>query len=189
MADQGSEGLLSPFLRRQRLLAVKPYLKGRVLDVGCGSGALAELLGSDQYVGVEIDQASIDKARINFPNHRFYRELLTDDEKFDTVVALAVIEHVPNAGEFLKALATYLKPDADAKIICTTPHPSVDWVHGLGAAIGLFSKHANEEHEDLLDRAKLAAAASEARLELHIYKRFLFGANQLTIFKSKSSAL
>jgi hypothetical protein len=34
MADQGSEGLLSPFLRRKRILAVKPYLRGRVLDVG-----------------------------------------------------------------------------------------------------------------------------------------------------------
>jgi SAM-dependent methyltransferase len=183
MADQGSEGLLSPFLRRQRLLAVKPYLKGRVLDVGCGSGALAELLGSDQYVGVEIDQASIDKARINFPNHQFYKELPADDEKFDTVVALAVIEHVSDPSSFLQTLATRLKSDADARIVCTTPHPSVDWIHDLGAAIGLFSRHANEEHEDLLDRSKLELFGRQAGLNLISYRRFLFCVNQIAVFE------
>ena len=41
MADQGAEGLFSPFLRSRRLKAACPYIKGRVLDVGCGTGALA----------------------------------------------------------------------------------------------------------------------------------------------------
>jgi len=38
VADQGNEGLLSPFLRWRRIRAVLPYIRGCVLDVvGCGS--------------------------------------------------------------------------------------------------------------------------------------------------------
>ena len=40
MADQGAEGWLSPWLRMQRIKAAQPYLSRRVLDFGCGSGAL-----------------------------------------------------------------------------------------------------------------------------------------------------
>ena len=44
MADQGTEGILSPYLRRKRIQAATPYLKGGVLDVGCGGGVLATLV-------------------------------------------------------------------------------------------------------------------------------------------------
>jgi len=65
----------------------------------------------------------------------------------------------------------------------TTPHPSVDWAHVLGAAVELFSKHANEEHEDLLNRAKLEMAGTQAGLELVSYQCFLFGTNQIAVFE------
>ena len=44
MTDQAAEGLLSPMLRNRRIQAVKPFLRGRVLDVGCGNGALTAAL-------------------------------------------------------------------------------------------------------------------------------------------------
>lgn len=40
MADQGAEGFLSSYLRRQRIQAVMPWLKGRVLDLAAGRGCL-----------------------------------------------------------------------------------------------------------------------------------------------------
>lgn len=84
---------------------------------------------------------------------------------------------------FLRTLASYLNKSENARLIITTPHPSVGWIHVLGAAIGLFSKHANEEHEDLLDRVKLGMACTHADLNMILYRRFLFGANQITVFK------
>lgn len=183
MADQGAEGLLSPWLREKRFEAVRPYLHARVLDFGCGSGALAEFVPSDHYLGVDKDEPSLQQARLRFPQHRFISELPRTDEKFNSIVSLAVIEHVSDPAAFLRILSAYLSESDDTRLIVTTPHPSVDWIHDLGAAIGLFSKHANEEHEELLDRAKLERGGVQAGLKLVAYRHFLFGANQIAVFK------
>jgi len=179
MADQGNEGILSPYLRRKRIKAVIPYLKGRVLDFGCGAGVLAAQVDSEKYLGVEIDEISLQKAKSRFPAHQFSRSFPMSGEKFDTVVSLAVIEHVGDPVSFLRELAEFLN---DGQLVITTPHPSVDWVHDLGSKIGLFSKHANEEHGDLLDQAHLKMMGFQAGLKLDIYSRFLFGANQVAVY-------
>jgi len=181
MADQGSEGLLSPWLRSRRIAAAKPHLKGRTLDIGCGSGALSALVEPGRYIGVDIDDGSLELARRTYPQHEFRKHYPDEGELFDTVVSLAVIEHTKEPTLFLRELARYLKPEA--KMVITTPHPSMDVVHDLGSSIGLFSRHANEEHEELLDRGKLQAAGERAGLEMVMYRRFLFGANSITVYK------
>lgn len=185
MADQGAEGLLSPYLRKQRFLAAAPYLRGRVLDFGCGSGGLAALIDHDRYLGVEIDSLSLELAQRRFAAHRFMSGLPDPSEKFDTVVLLAVIEHVDEPAALLGQLAGYLTDAGSGRIVVTTPHPSVEWVHEYGAAMGLFSKHAGEEHKDLLDRAKLEQAGRQAGLALMSYSRFLLGANQIAIYAKR----
>lgn len=183
MADQGSEGFLSPFLRDRRIAAAKPFLSGRVLDVGCGSGLLASLVDPQDYVGVDIDRRSLDIARAKYPAHTFKQG--DPYGKFDTIVALAVIEHVPSPSSFLAGLKPLLSPEG--KIVCTTPHPSMDWTHWIGARLGVFSRSANDEHEELLNRGRLHEAGRSAGLEMRVYKRFLMGANQIAVFKPHSS--
>ena len=183
MADQGSEGLLSPFLRKQRIKAAAPHVKGRVLDVGCGTGSLSELVPASSYLGVDIDPDAILQAAQRFPTHRFQSQLPSRDERFNTVVSLAVIEHVPDPVEFIKTLAGYLDTEDGARIVITTPHPSVEWIHDIGSSIGLFSRHANEEHEDLLDERRMREKSAEAGLLVQSYSRFLFGANQMIILR------
>jgi SAM-dependent methyltransferase len=185
MADQGSEGMLSPYLRRKRMQAAAPFLSGRVLDYGCGSGALAMLIDADNYLGVEIDGHSLQNAKRAFAEHRFISSLPEPSIKFDTVVSLAVLEHVGDPAALLRTLATYLSDAPAARIVITTPHPSVELVHDVGAAMGLFSKHANAEHKDLLDRAKLEAIARPAGLKLASYSRFLLGANQIAAYSKR----
>jgi len=182
MADQGSEGLLSPFLRYKRFTAAKPFLLGDVLDVGCGIGLLAKAVPADSYLGVDTDTISLGIASAQNPVHSFQVNLPNDDQKFDTIVALAVIEHIKNPTEFLTTCAKYLKLGCSSKIIITTPHPSMDIIHYLGSRIGLFSRHANEEHEELLDYERLLSAGARAGLSLVFYKRFLLGGNQLAVF-------
>jgi 2-polyprenyl-3-methyl-5-hydroxy-6-metoxy-1,4-benzoquinol methylase len=184
MADQAAEGLLSPFLRRRRLRVARPWLQGRVLDVGCGSGALAAELPPPRYLGVEIDPLSLQLARERYPGHRFAGELPPAGETFDTILSLAVIEHVPDPAGFLGALAGRLAAPHWARIVISTPHPAADWIHHTGAAIGLFSRHASEEHEQLLDRRALERLGAQAGLRMVSYRRFLLGANQLAVFAS-----
>jgi len=182
MADQGTEGLLSPFLRIKRFQAAVPYLKGKILDYGCGSGGLAAHVSEKDYVGVDVDEHSLFLAQKRFPAHRFVSSNSVLDDKFDTVVSLAVIEHCSNAVQFLKTLASYLD-NTVAPIVLTTPHPYVNLIHNVGSAIGLFSKHANEEHETLLNRTSLDSIAQQAGLKIVVYNRFLLGANQIVVLK------
>jgi SAM-dependent methyltransferase len=183
MTDQGTEGLLSPYLRQQRINAVKPFLTGKILDVGCGTGALADWIKPENYFGVDIDEQSLLLARADYPLHRFSPAFPTGEEKFNTIAALAVIEHVKSPVDFLVQLSGYLEKSTDAKIVCTTPHLLLGWAHTAGAKVGLFSRHANEEHEVLFDRKKMEMTALAAGMKLAVYKRFLFGVNQLAIFK------
>lgn len=183
MADQGSEGLLSPFLRRRRVQAVRNLLRGRVLDFGCGAGKLADLCDPLQYCGVDISDAALDLARRSHPQHRFVKEL-PEEEVFDTVVGLAVIEHVKQPELLLERLRKLVT--ADAQLVLTTPHPTYRLVHDFGAMLGLFSKEASAEHETLLDRELMLAIARNSGWSLVSARRFLFGANQVFVLHPTS---
>ena len=183
MADQGTEGLLSPYLRYRRCAAAKPYFSGEILDLGCGTGSLAKYISPNSYLGVDIDPLSLEMARSRHPEHEFQSELPSIEQKFDTVLALAVIEHVVNPEEFLVTCSKHLNAASSARIVITTPHPSFEKFHYFGSLVGVFSRHANEEHQELLDYQGLVSVSNSAGLALVHYKRFLFGGNQLAIFQ------
>jgi SAM-dependent methyltransferase len=178
MGNQVEQGFFSPFLQRARIDAAKPYITGRVLDIGCGNGRLAAWVRPELYVGVDRDREALGAARAAFPKYTFV-ETLPHEGDFDTIVALAVIEHlkVPQA-----ELAAWSKLLAErGKILLTTPHKSFRLVHELGSRAGLFSREAADEHEEMFDHASLTARAHEAGLRVERYARFLAGANQLFV--------
>lgn len=179
-------GYFSPFLRKRRMEAARPYVAGRVLDFGCGIGLVCNWVGEDEYVGVDIDPKVLDFARTLHPKARF----LTLDqmgaiagEKFDTIVGLAVVEHLPDPKAFLLDAASRLAPGG--RIVLTTPNPALDWAHGLGGRVGLFARESHEEHQSLMNRRQIAEVADSAGLSLVDFKRFLLGANQLAVLGHK----
>ena len=176
--DQGREGLLSPWLREKRIKAAKPYVAGRVLDFGCGSGEIAAYYDPSTYIGVDKDDLVIKIAKQKFPHHHFATEL-PEEQTFDTVILLAVIEHIHKPTELLGKLKSFLK--LTGSIVLTTPHPAVDWVHTLGAKLKLFSSHASEEHEMLLNKTQMQQIIEPLDMQINFYKRFLLGGNQLFI--------
>ena len=128
-------------------MAARPFVTGRVLDVGCGSGNFADYVAADRYVGVDIDEESLTIAREAYPAHQFQKELPVADELFDTIISLAVIEHVREPITFMSELVARLAPNTESRILCTTPHPTMGWIHAFGASFGLFSRQTSEEHE------------------------------------------
>lgn len=172
-------GLLSPWLQRRRIDRARPFLSPTVLDFGCGSGDLARYVRPSGYLGVDVDAAAISFARKNFPNHRF-ETAIPAGMVFDTVVLLAVIEHMRNPHALLTELTARLKPEGT--IVLTTPYPSYEWVHELGARLRVFSQEAAGEHESLLDKTALNDLGVAAGLVMRHYRRFLGGANQIAVF-------
>lgn len=186
MANQASQGLLSPFLQTQRLGAARPHLSGAVLDIGCGNGALAAHCARDGYFGFDIDAETVRVARASHPGFRFENEMPRAGATFDTVAALAVIEHLPDPGGALQNWSAYLKPGG--KMVLTTPLPALEWAHELGAKIGLFSHDAAEEHETLLDLAALEKLLAGTPLRITHHAKFLGGANQLFVVRVANDA-
>ena len=180
MPDQGTGGLLSPFLRRARFRAAVPFIRGSVLDFGCGVGELAQFCDESRYCGVDRDAAVVQTAKSRFPRCRFSTEL-PSGEKFDTIIGLAVIEHMRDPEALLRQLRDVVA--LDGRLILTTPHPWFRWAHDLGARVGVFSGEASEEHETFFDAKLMRETARRASWEVLESKRFLFGANQLFVLK------
>jgi 2-polyprenyl-3-methyl-5-hydroxy-6-metoxy-1,4-benzoquinol methylase len=185
MARLVEAGMLSYWLVRRRQQAAKPHLEGRVLDFGCGVGTLAEICDPAGYVGVDIDPRKIEIARRERPDHRF-STTVPEGERFDTVAALAFIEHVHDPAAYVRRFAGFLEPGG--KIVLTTPHPSLEWIHTAGARIGLFSHAAHDEHEDLINKARMQEMLADTPIGMAVYRRFLFGANQLFVLTSAARA-
>jgi 2-polyprenyl-3-methyl-5-hydroxy-6-metoxy-1,4-benzoquinol methylase len=108
---------------------------------------------------------------------------LPTDQRFDTIAALAFIEHV-TPEPYLKQFADLLRPEG--RIVLTTPHPAYEWVHTAGAKVRLFSPEAHDDHEDLLSHERMAELADSVSLRLLTSRRFLFGANQLFVLTQAS---
>lgn len=173
-------GPLSGWLVGERLRVARTHLVGRVLDFACGHGQLAQVCDPVGYLGYDSDTQRIDVARRHFPGYRF-ETILPAGERFDTVAALAFIEHV-QPEPYLRQFVDLLEPDG--RIVLTTPHPSYEWIHTAGARLHIFSPAAHEDHEDLISLARMAELAASLKLRLVAAERFLLGANQLFVLQS-----
>jgi SAM-dependent methyltransferase len=80
---------------------VEPHATDRVLDIGCGTGALRSLMPNGvSYLGVEIDPGYVDAARSRFGNEGEFvcsdiRTLeLPAERTFDLAIAYGVFHHL-----------------------------------------------------------------------------------------------
>ena len=96
-------------------------LKGlRVLDVGCGGGILSESLahcGADVH-GIDVVEKNIRIAQLHAEQNDFkinYRyttveSLVDNNEKFDAVFNMEVVEHVSKLTKFMSSCCELVKP-------------------------------------------------------------------------------
>jgi 2-polyprenyl-3-methyl-5-hydroxy-6-metoxy-1,4-benzoquinol methylase len=110
-----------------------PYMKGRVLDIACGSGygthMIAKTCKSDieSILGVDIDPATIEYAQKTYyhPISQFEVVDAMDPElpeklgTFDCIVSFETIEHVKDDGQFMSNLFTMLRPEGT--LVLSTP--------------------------------------------------------------------
>lgn len=154
-----------------------------MLDYGCGSGALAQHCLPENYLGVDRNLDALKIARSSYRSHQFLG-VIDPTDRFDTVVALAVIEHLKQPVEWLAEMKSHLRDSGS--VVLTTPHPLFRRLHDIGASLGVFSREASDEHETFFDADDLRKAGDRAGLTLTHYSRFLLGANQIAVFSKAS---
>ncbi|MBN2346422.1 MAG: methyltransferase domain-containing protein [Candidatus Aminicenantes bacterium] len=181
------DGLLSGHLKRRRLGMLLPFIPAgsRILDVGCGDGALLALLPAvSRYLGVDsrADLVRHNQRRLGRENVSFIRAdfpaLEWSGPPFDRVVLAAVLEHLDGLEPVLDRLRPLV--GEGGLLLITTPAPFSRFVLQAGALFRLFARDSLAEHQRYYRRNDFHHRP-EWRLER--YRRFEFGLNQLLVLR------
>ena len=180
--------LLSYLFRQLRYNAIRPYLSGAVLDLGCSYGDAVRLLRPGQsYVGVDyLDLTSwwqTHRPQYPFYQRDFNNARLELPGRFDTILMLATLEHLQTPENVLCQLPTYLNPGG--QVVMTTPSPLGHRVHRLGARLGLFYREAADEHHTIFTRGSLAVLLESSGLRVTHARVFELGGNLLFVCQAK----
>lgn len=186
------KGLLSDFLHIRRTRKVAPYIRGEVLDIGCGSASTyVDHEGAiSHYTGIDADPEIVNRLKQSFPEATFYTKNIDTDaldmsERFDIILLVAVIEHVYNQRHLFEQMIRVLKPNG--RIVITSPTPfGNDVILRLGSAVGLFYKEKGiNDHKVIYNKQRFSIIERDFDLLLEHYERFQLGCNQLAVFQKK----
>ncbi len=115
----------------------------RVLDLGCGYGAVAFSLASRAgaiVTGIDLAEENIAMARMHF-QHSNLRFMVGDarrdipENSFDVIVASNILEHVKRRDEFVKMIQERVKPRC---WLIRVPMENRDWRVPMRKELGMF---------------------------------------------------
>jgi SAM-dependent methyltransferase len=142
----------------------------RVLDVGCGIGALAydiAVRSEAIVVGIDYDPGHLAFARERFPHERLTfvaGDVLAGfpSGRFDVVVLSNVLEHIGPRVELLRDLVASAQP---TRVLLRVPVLARDWTVPLRGEIGL-REYWEDDHEIEYDPEGFRAELAEAGLQV-----------------------
>lgn len=162
-------------LRRDRVLPLIGDLPpGRVIEVGCGSGALLRELATRGHrcIGLETSADAVDVARrmlADFPDSQVVSAAGDDWQgQFDLLMAFEVLEHIEHDADALREWVKWLKPGG--LVVLSMPAHMAMW----------SQRDAWAGHYRRYDRADMTALAQVAGLELERLECYGFPLSNLT---------
>lgn len=186
------------YLRKKRSLMASKFSSGVVLDVGCGPAEIVNYFPKEKnikYVGIDTNKTEIDNLNSKYQLQRFFvvdvdtQSFPTPvtDLKFDTVLLLAVIEHLKCPNKLLEQISMLM--NHNGKLIITTATPFGEHVHNVLAIFGLTSLKAIQEHKTSAHASYSTNALSDLVTPfgfiIDVCHKFEFGMNQIVVFKKK----
>ena len=167
---------LGEALLRRRVKAVLPHVRGRLLDLGCGSNKLVRHYSNG--VGVDVhpwpgaDVVVSDTATLQW-----------DAASFDTVTIIAALNHIPNRMAVLKECHRVLRPGGRVVITMLTPRTSHLW-HWLRGSWDADQRERGMQPGEVygFTSKELIAMFDHAGFQLLAQERFMLGLNCLYVF-------
>ena len=151
---------------------------------------IPHLLKPDQvYFGIDQNSKTIDRLRQKYSGITFLEydlevdTLDLDSMTFDTILMIAVIEHLKDPTIILGQISKLLSPNG--KLIITTPTPIGGVIHSIGAYLGLFYKEAMADHKRYFTLKTLTPLILDGYLVIIGYRKFLILGNQLFLCKTR----
>lgn len=166
---------------KHRLMRYHEYFSSRlksgerVLDVGCGYGALAESMSKTGAVvcGFDLNPKSIEQARKRYTGQNltyFVGDITTIDlpGRFETVVLSNVLEHIEKRRELLDRLRMKVSPK---RFLIRIPMIDRDWMVYFRRELGLpycsdpthFIEYTLESFIQEMKEARLAVSSYEVK--------------------------
>jgi SAM-dependent methyltransferase len=165
-------------LEDERIAAVLPHVRGRLLDIGAGTNRLVGLHGDG--VGVDVHdwgngvQVVEDSSRLPFA-----------DASFDTVTFIACLNHIPNREAALREARRVVR--GGGTLVATMIDPVLG---GIGHAVWWYGEDRHRggmkpgEVGGLWPRDVVSMCA-RAGFRLRRHTRFVYGLNHLFVFDAE----
>lgn len=161
------------YVRDRTELAAK-----QVLDVGCGGGLLSEALAScgANVTGIDMANASLTVARTHMKDSGLvidYRQTMAEalaeesPGRYDVVVCMELLEHVPRPASILEACARLVRPGGDL-FFATVNRTWLSWLLVIVVAervMGIVRK-GTHEYRKLVKPEELIQWGADAGLSL-----------------------
>ena len=160
---------------------VEGFLRGKVLDAGCGGGFDAAYFKKKGFSieGCDISEAAVQVAKKRFPAINFFLHNFVEkplQKRFDTIICIDVIEHLFYYKQFLQNIRASL--NKGGLLIVSTPNVFglKSWLRMLlkdGSVLGIGT--ADESHIRFFSVATLRQALQEAGFKVRKVKTFSQG--------------
>lgn len=164
-------------LEDERLAAVTPWIRGRLLDIGAGHNTLVRQYGN----GVGVDAFEWGGGALLIQDAA---DLPFEDASFDTVTFVACLNHIPNRAEALVEARRVVR--SGGRLILTMIDPILG---GVGHAIWWYSEDKQRGGMKPGERGGLwtkhvVELANRAGFRLVHHSRFVYGMNNLYVFEA-----
>ena len=169
-----------PQLREYRAIAdrISRDRPGRILDWGCGWGQVTELLRERDVDVVAFDYDPTIEAPLQVPLERYPEitahrspdpvRLPFDEDAFDAVLSLGVLEHVARPDESLEELKRVLVPGGTLYVYKLPNRYS--YLEKLAKAMGLYY-HGAEPHDAVYSKRSALALLRSHGFEIREFRR------------------
>ncbi|MDR0305848.1 MAG: class I SAM-dependent methyltransferase [Chitinispirillales bacterium] len=190
-----NEPFLEPVLRKIRISKILPLIKQfpecRLLDIGCGWEAKL-LKSAEAYiasgVGVDFKAPDLSNGKLKTISLTLYSKLPFDDNSFDAVTLMAVLEHLEKPLDILREIHRVLKKsnsnnDSGSGILTgTVPAKSAKPVlEFLSYKLKIINEAEIRDHKRYFDKKDLTEILKTAGFKKVEHKYFQFGMNNFFI--------
>ncbi len=170
-------------LRDWRIRKAIAYVRpgDRLLDVGCFDGHLIEQVRNRVAEAIGLDPLAEPRSdgRVRIINETFPTAKSLNNDEFDCLTMLAVLEHLPNVSAVADECFRVLKPGG--RLVITVPSPRVDAILWVLEHLHLIDGMSTEQHHgfDVTDTVDLFRGVG---FELVARQQFQLCLNNLFVF-------